>query len=337
MQVLVIISSNADGGVATYQSQKIRKALSDGFRIFLLDDAPHRTLAKLEHTLRKQVHVYECPVWERPNLVQIILKKIINEEDKIIFSISNPSLLIKYAPFFIFFKRLGRVRLQLTLHSRMIFSRHIPSYVGEFLASIICYFLSCSVIYVSDYTKRYWQARHPFIRACKNKVERNTIQSISHVSPRSLHCPVRVGFVGRLSSDKDPLFFCRVADYALQRSDKFVFYIFGIGVLQTILAEKFASQVEFYGWQNDEFIYTNIDILLITSPIENSPYALLEAKSWGIPVVAGKVGGIPEILKDGVEGILFNSFKPEVVVKALDGVVDQYPWFSENCLMNRSC
>ena len=128
-----------------------------------------------------------------------------------------------------------------------------------------------------------------------------------------------------------------MADYALQRSDKFVFYIFGIGVLQTILAEKFASQVEFYGWQNDEFIYTNIDILLITSPIENSPYALLEAKSWGIPVVAGKVGGIPEILKDGVEGILFNSFKPEVVVKALDGVVDQYPWFSENCLMNRSC
>jgi glycosyltransferase involved in cell wall biosynthesis len=47
--------------------------------------------------------------------------------------------------------------------------------------------------------------------------------------------------------------------------------------------------------------------VLVPSRDENFPYACAEALACGTPVVAARVGGIPEIVSDGVEGILVPS------------------------------
>jgi glycosyltransferase involved in cell wall biosynthesis len=66
---------------------------------------------------------------------------------------------------------------------------------------------------------------------------------------------------------------------------------------------------------NDEILdyYKNskVDVLINVSASEGIPVTIMEAMSFGIPVIALKVGGIPEIVKDGYNGFLANESATE--------------------------
>jgi glycosyltransferase involved in cell wall biosynthesis len=65
------------------------------------------------------------------------------------------------------------------------------------------------------------------------------------------------------------------------------------------------ESVEFSGKVSDtERIYKASDILLLTSDWEGTPNVVLEAMASGVPVVATKVGDVPEIVEDGRTGFL---------------------------------
>jgi glycosyltransferase involved in cell wall biosynthesis len=68
-----------------------------------------------------------------------------------------------------------------------------------------------------------------------------------------------------------------------------------------------------------------MDIYLMTSDFEGLPIALLEAMSMRLPVVATRVGGIPEVVTDGVEGFL----SPKEDLDSLFGYLDQLIDFPE--------
>jgi N-acetyl-alpha-D-glucosaminyl L-malate synthase BshA len=73
------------------------------------------------------------------------------------------------------------------------------------------------------------------------------------------------------------------------------------------LAQKLniASSVQVLGVRQDiPNILAETDVFVLTSGMEGNPLSILEAMSSGVPVVATEVGGVPEILKDGVEGFL---------------------------------
>jgi glycosyltransferase involved in cell wall biosynthesis len=53
------------------------------------------------------------------------------------------------------------------------------------------------------------------------------------------------------------------------------------------------------------------DLLLVPSLSEGAPLALLEAMAAGMPVVATRVGGIPDIVTDGSDGLLFDPARPD--------------------------
>lgn len=59
------------------------------------------------------------------------------------------------------------------------------------------------------------------------------------------------------------------------------------------------------------------DVCLLTSSTETFPMALLEAMSMGKPVVGPAVGGIPEQIEDGVNGLLFEPADPGSLVDVL--------------------
>lgn len=57
--------------------------------------------------------------------------------------------------------------------------------------------------------------------------------------------------------------------------------------------------------------YQGLDVYLNTSIHEGIPMTVLEAMAHGLPVVAPKVGGLREILDDGVQGYLLEVRDPE--------------------------
>jgi glycosyltransferase involved in cell wall biosynthesis len=68
------------------------------------------------------------------------------------------------------------------------------------------------------------------------------------------------------------------------------------------------SFVEFRGWIKDlKAIYEGLDIVVLTSLNEGTPVSLIEAMAAGKPIVATNVGGVKDIVKDGVSGYLVES------------------------------
>lgn len=59
------------------------------------------------------------------------------------------------------------------------------------------------------------------------------------------------------------------------------------------------------------------DVFLLPSLKEGLPYVILEAGAAGLPVVATEVGGIPEIIEDGVSGVLAPPRDPQGLAGAL--------------------
>ena len=68
-----------------------------------------------------------------------------------------------------------------------------------------------------------------------------------------------------------------------------------------------ARDVQFVGKQNDMSELLAIsDILLLPSELESFGLVALEAMACEVPVIATRVGGIPEVVRDGVDGFLYD-------------------------------
>jgi glycosyltransferase involved in cell wall biosynthesis len=63
--------------------------------------------------------------------------------------------------------------------------------------------------------------------------------------------------------------------------------------------------------------YTQMDIVTIPSRFEGFGLTAIEAMSYGIPVVASRVDGLMEVIKDGISGILVQSENPSAFANAI--------------------
>jgi colanic acid/amylovoran biosynthesis glycosyltransferase len=69
-----------------------------------------------------------------------------------------------------------------------------------------------------------------------------------------------------------------------------------------------SSQVEFAGWVDQEklmSVYAETDLFVLPSLAEGIPMVLMEAMAMQIPCVAPRITGIPELIEDGVDGMLY--------------------------------
>jgi glycosyltransferase involved in cell wall biosynthesis len=99
------------------------------------------------------------------------------------------------------------------------------------------------------------------------------------------------------------VFLDMAAIVARERPDT-MFVIVGDGerraALETEVARrKMSSQIRFLGWRGDlDRVYADLDVVVLTSRNEGSPVALIEAMACAKPVVATRVGGVPELVGD---------------------------------------
>ena len=65
-------------------------------------------------------------------------------------------------------------------------------------------------------------------------------------------------------------------------------------------------------------LFAAVDAALFTSAWENLPHTLLEALAVGTPVIATAVGGIPEVVRDGENGLLVPAGDVKAIAEAID-------------------
>jgi len=112
---------------------------------------------------------------------------------------------------------------------------------------------------------------------------------------------------------------------------RFKFFVFGNNSPKYF----FRDNINFFGWKDKSNIYKNIHLLIVTSPIENCPFNVLEAKSYGVPTLTVSKGGIKEIIKNNKDGIILpQNAKLNIIKNKISHIKNNYTFYSKNCFNN---
>lgn len=138
-------------------------------------------------------------------------------------------------------------------------------------------------------------------------------------------------FVGRLEKNKGPEHLLNCIPH-LNKS-KLPFHIFFAGhgtyklyLEKCVMTKHNGANVTFLGhvpYEKLFYLYNMADVLVLPSETEGVPMVILEALACGTPVVASNVGGIPDIVVDGINGIVIDDLSPEKLTSAIIEIVSK--------------
>lgn len=120
------------------------------------------------------------------------------------------------------------------------------------------------------------------------------------------------------------------ADNRERWKGKLMIHVAGTGPAQTdmrgfIDRHSLSELVKLDGWvegASKDRLFSCADVLLLPSYVEAMPVAILEAMSYGLPVIATPVGSIPTMVHDGENGILIPAADSKALADAIDRLLD---------------
>lgn len=137
----------------------------------------------------------------------------------------------------------------------------------------------------------------------------------------------RVLTVGRLRPQKRPDLAVRAFAAARERHPHAELFLVGDGP-ERGRAESLAADLDVAGavhllGERDDVpqLLAEAACLLLTSDYESCPLSVIEAMAAGTPVIATRVGGVPELVEDGTHGLLVERGRVEPLAAALDRVL----------------
>ena len=233
------------------------------------------------------------------------------------------------------------------LHSHMYDPNKIASITGN-LAKVPC-------IVTSEHGKNLWKKkRHHLVekhlidrsvkmrvavsedikhlRIKNDKLNPNKIitipngVSIPATIPNKKKVPQVIGAMGRLVDAKDYFSLIDTIKIVRDAGNDLKLLIAGEGLLKEKL-EKYINKLglnksaELVGFQKPDLFLGKIDIFAMSSQREGMPVALLEAMSFGLPVVATDVGGIKEVVENNIDGLLSESKNPKAMAENIIRIV----------------
>jgi glycosyltransferase involved in cell wall biosynthesis len=180
--------------------------------------------------------------------------------------------------------------------------------------------LADKIIAVAEEIKKFTIRFFLFVNEKKFEVIYNGVEEKKHVAvadPAEVRLELQippgafvVGFVGRLTDQKGLRYLLEAAArLRIPFSDSIYFVILGDGELKndlrSLAKSMELSNIVFTGFQREVRKYLSaFDVLALPSLFEGLPVTLLEAMAAGLPVIATRVGGVPEVLEDGVTGFI---------------------------------
>jgi glycosyltransferase involved in cell wall biosynthesis len=127
---------------------------------------------------------------------------------------------------------------------------------------------------------------------------------------------IQCAFIGRVTQIKRPDRFLDVVSETKQRGVPIEFFMAGDGELLETCRKRITHEdlpVKVLGWQSKiEQVLSAADVVVLTSDNEGTPLSLIQAGMAGLPVVTTRVGSVPEVVIDGVTGIITNLDVQEI-------------------------
>ena len=313
----IVFISNAFGGIKTFQDTLIKFFIKKKIECTLIDKKSFKN-----H--KNKLRYYKINVLKQIFNTFVILEKIRkkNKNKNTIFIFSNPIVFILYFLYIKFF--FNNKKIFFFAHSHLT-KKGVILYLCSFLSGIFFLYIN-KIFYVSKFTKEYWSKKYFFPRFAKDTIQYNSIK-LSKKNSFSKNKKFRIGFVGRADKEKGLVQFLNIAE---GNKNNFIFNIFSDNKI--IFNNKQKKFIHFFFNKNISTIYKNIDLLLVTSPIENCPFSVLEAKSFGVPTLVYLTkGGIHEIIKNNNDGMIVKYNKRKFdAINCINKIKLNYKFFSNN-------
>ena len=142
--------------------------------------------------------------------------------------------------------------------------------------------------------------------------------------------PIRFAFLGLIDEKKGIFDLVNmIAEHKTCFQGKVIIHIGGEGKsdqLKSIIEENGLQDIiDYKGWVNEEgknILFHEVNGFILPSYNEGLPVCILEAMSFGLPIIATRVGGIPEIMEDGVNGFLFERGDKDAMKSAMMAYIE---------------
>jgi glycosyltransferase involved in cell wall biosynthesis len=131
---------------------------------------------------------------------------------------------------------------------------------------------------------------------CPRKNQNRFIQALDSVASRR---PFRVVFLGHIPEDA-----------------------YGQEFRNLVAARPWCEYAGFADRASLRAWFGRATVLALPSLEDNCPMAVLEAMAAGVPVMAANVGGVPDLVEDGVTGVLCDPLDEASMARALDALLD---------------
>lgn len=139
-----------------------------------------------------------------------------------------------------------------------------------------------------------------------------------------------VGFSGRFSEEKGPDVFVEVARMC-RECKNLRFVMTGAGPMTELIMKKIqelsmGARFEFAGLVDDVDQYLALyDVLVLPSRFDGRPLVVMEALACGVPVIASDVGGLADLVSDGVNGYLVPPADATTIADRIVRLVENRP------------
>ena len=310
LRIAVVAENSSYGGISTYCLNLCSELQKKNIEVYLLVPCERRVGNKwlLNAATGRHLPVYPLLAdknWKLPFIIADFVRKnkisIVHTNGYRLNTFLRISRLLCSLSFF-FFKHVTTVH---GINPWQVIDWKTKIYYGlDYMLS----FTTSLTIAVSEYTRRIFIKRAWVVPKKVKTVYNGVSLPVAVSGPFS----AKIVFAGRLSIEKGIDFLIKVIEAFYRKQDEIAleFEIWGDGPeLPKILRlqEKYPGKVFYKGYAADmSLVLKQAAVVIVPSVIEQLPLIVLEAMSWKVPVVASRVGGIPEIITDNYNGLLVD-------------------------------